>query len=68
MLFPVYQVGSEAGWSELFSFTSMQTGVNWSPRLAVYGDMGSENAQSLPRLVSRFPAKLEFQGVSISVL
>ncbi|XP_043246196.1 acid phosphatase type 7-like [Amphibalanus amphitrite] len=46
----VYQVGSDAGWSELFFFTSMAAGVDWSPRLAVYGDMGSENAQSLPRL------------------
>ena len=26
------------------------TDAGWSPRLAVYGDLGSDNAQSLPRL------------------
>lgn len=45
-----YMVGSEKGWSNLFSFRTVPSGTNWSPRLAVFGDMGSINAQSLPRL------------------
>ena len=32
--------------------TTLNTGTSWSPRLAIYGDMGSTNAQSLPRLIN----------------
>ena len=32
--------------------TTLNTGTSWSPRLAIYGDMGSANAQSLPILSS----------------
>ena len=32
--------------------TTLNNGTNWSPRLAVYGDMGSTNAQSLSRLIN----------------
>lgn len=28
----------------------MPEGNNWSPRFAIFGDLGNENAQSLPRL------------------
>jgi len=28
----------------------MKAGTSWSPRIVVFGDMGNENAQSLPRL------------------
>lgn len=28
----------------------MRAGTDWSPTLAVYGDLGNENAQSLTRL------------------
>lgn len=49
-LFLVYHCGSDLGWSELFTFTTIKEGSNWSPRLAVFGDMGNKNAQSLPRL------------------
>lgn len=28
----------------------MKKGVHWSPRLAVFGDMGADNARALPRL------------------
>jgi hypothetical protein len=28
----------------------MQAGSDWSPRFAIFGDMGNINAQSLPRL------------------
>ena len=47
---PVYRCGSADGWSPLFFFKALQDGVDWSPRLAIYGDMGNENAQSLGRL------------------
>ena len=32
--------------------TTLNNGINWSPRLAIYGDMGSTNAQSLSRLIN----------------
>lgn len=46
----VYHVGSPAGWSSLFYFTAMKAGSDWSPRFAVFGDMGNKNAQSLGRI------------------
>lgn len=45
-----YHCGGNQGWSSLFTFRTNQLDANWSPRLAVFGDMGNENAQSLPRL------------------
>ncbi|EDW82409.1 uncharacterized protein Dwil_GK25789 [Drosophila willistoni] len=46
-----YHCGSSFGWSVLFQFrTSPTAGSDWSPTLAIYGDMGNENAQSLARL------------------
>ncbi|EEC20453.1 purple acid phosphatase, putative, partial [Ixodes scapularis] len=45
-----YHCGSNMGWSSLFFFRAMRSGQNWSPRLAVFGDMGNVNAQSLPFL------------------
>ncbi|KAK7493511.1 hypothetical protein BaRGS_00015222 [Batillaria attramentaria] len=45
-----YVCGSDQGWSEMFSFTAMKAGSDWSPRFAIYGDLGNINAQSLPRL------------------
>ncbi|XP_068249786.1 acid phosphatase type 7-like [Palaemon carinicauda] len=46
----IYHVGSPLGWSELFTFTTWKNGTEWSVRVAMFGDMGSLNAQSLPRL------------------
>lgn len=46
----VYHCGSTDGWSAIFWFTAMKSGASWSPKFAVYGDMGNVNAQSLPRL------------------
>lgn len=46
----VYRCGSSQGWSRRFRFTALKTGVHWSPRLAVFGDMGADNAKALPRL------------------
>lgn len=45
-----YHCGSKLGWSSLYNFVPMQDNVDWSPQLAIYGDMGNINAQSLPRL------------------
>ncbi|XP_043246191.1 acid phosphatase type 7-like [Amphibalanus amphitrite] len=45
-----YVVGSEHGWSDLKTFIAVPAGADWSPRLAVFGDMGVENARSLERL------------------
>lgn len=45
-----YQCGSELGWSEVFWFTAIKEGSDWSPRFAVYGDLGNVNGQSIPRL------------------
>lgn len=50
MLLTVYHCGSEDGWSNLFYFHSSPNRTDWQPHLAVYGDMGNENAQSLTRL------------------
>uniref|UniRef100_A0A1L8EFG2 Purple acid phosphatase n=1 Tax=Haematobia irritans TaxID=7368 RepID=A0A1L8EFG2_HAEIR len=45
-----YNCGSDFGWSAKFSFVTPPQGHDWSPSLAIYGDMGNENAQSLARL------------------
>ena len=47
-MFTVYHVGSKLGWSDLFSFTTMKSGTNWSPTFAVFGDMGNDNVEALP--------------------
>ena len=44
-----YVVGSDQGWSDLKSFMALPSGTDWSPRLAVFGDMGVEGARSLER-------------------
>uniref|UniRef100_A0A8C3XLF4 Purple acid phosphatase n=1 Tax=Chelydra serpentina TaxID=8475 RepID=A0A8C3XLF4_CHESE len=45
-----YRCGSPLGWSRPYSFRALPNGTDWSPRLAVFGDMGNINPQSLPRL------------------
>lgn len=45
-----YHCGGAKGWSDLFFFTAMKSGSDWSPRLAVYGDMGNINGVCIPRL------------------
>lgn len=46
-----YHCGSDVGWSGVYWFrTAPEEESNWSPHLAVYGDMGNENAQSLAKL------------------
>jgi hypothetical protein len=34
----------------MFYFQAKPGGTDWSPQLAVYGDLGNDNAQSLTRL------------------
>ena len=52
MIFTDYHVGSDLGWSDLFWFRAYPSAddTNWSPRIAIFGDLGNKNAQSLPRL------------------
>ncbi|KAF7267331.1 hypothetical protein GWI33_019449 [Rhynchophorus ferrugineus] len=45
-----YHCGSDKGWSNIFFFKTPPEVNNWIPHLAIYGDMGNENAQSLARL------------------
>ncbi|XP_042243976.1 acid phosphatase type 7 [Thunnus maccoyii] len=46
----VYHCGSDVGWSDVFSFTALNDSTSFSPRFALYGDLGNENPQSLARL------------------
>ncbi|XP_054162251.1 acid phosphatase type 7-like [Oppia nitens] len=45
-----YHCGSDDGWSLVYQFVTKTSGVDWSPRFAVFGDMGVTNARSLPFL------------------
>ncbi|KAJ7374236.1 hypothetical protein OS493_007313 [Desmophyllum pertusum] len=45
-----YHCGGVEGWSGLFSFKALKSGVDWSPRMAVFGDLGSVNAKSVSYL------------------
>lgn len=45
-----YHCGSNSGWSSIYSFKTIPDGSDWSPQLAVFGDMGNYNAISLPAL------------------
>lgn len=46
----IYHCGSNLGWSAEFYFNTFPSGASWTPRIALFGDMGNENIQSLPRL------------------
>ena len=50
MQYPEYHCGGNDGWSSVFRFTALKDGVEWSPRIALYGDLGSVNAKSLSYL------------------
>ena len=51
LLVEVYHCGSDTyGWSPLFWFTAMRNDSEFAVRMAVYGDMGKDNAQSMTRL------------------
>lgn len=46
----VYHCGSSLGWSGEFWFRTPPLISEWSPTVAIFGDMGNENAQSLAYL------------------
>uniref|UniRef100_A0A8C6U6V2 Purple acid phosphatase n=1 Tax=Neogobius melanostomus TaxID=47308 RepID=A0A8C6U6V2_9GOBI len=46
----VYHCGSDEGWSDVFYFTALNDSALFSPKFALYGDLGNENPQSLARL------------------
>lgn len=46
----IYHVGGSLGWSPEFWFVVPRTDSDWSPHVAIYGDMGNENPQSLTAL------------------
>ena len=48
----MYKVGSsvENVWSDVYTFRAMRDGPDWSPSIALYGDFGFSNHQSLQRL------------------
>lgn len=45
-----YTVGSDKGWSPVHNFVVPSTEANLPISVAIFGDMGTENAQSLPYL------------------
>ena len=55
-----YRVGSNVTLSDLFFCTSLNHGSDWSPHIAIYGDMGNVNAQSIPRLQRETQVKIMF--------
>lgn len=48
--FAAYHCGSGKGWSDKFWFKTPSNDPDWIPHLAVFGDLGSENARSIPQL------------------
>lgn len=46
----VYRCGGEHGWSAVFHFNTFPESSAWSPKLAVFGDLGADNPQSVSRL------------------
>lgn len=46
----VYRCGSPWGWSQPYGFRALLNGSSWSPRFALFGDLGLVNPQSLSRL------------------
>ncbi|XP_014669644.1 PREDICTED: iron/zinc purple acid phosphatase-like protein [Priapulus caudatus] len=45
-----YRCGGPEAWSRVFHFRTIKTGTEWRPRVAIFGDMGYHNAESLPHL------------------
>ena len=43
-----YMVGSTLGWSDVMLMRTVPSGHNWDPNILIFGDMGVENAISLP--------------------
>lgn len=51
LLILVYQCGNGKTFSKIFTFKALPSGSDFGVRVALFGDMGSVNAQSLPRLL-----------------
>ena len=47
----MYQCGNGKTFSKVFTFKALPGGSDFGVRVALFGDMGSVNAQSLPRLL-----------------
>jgi hypothetical protein len=47
-----YRCESDGKYSEVFKFKAISDNSNFSPRLAVYGDLGHENGVSIPQLIT----------------
>jgi hypothetical protein len=45
-----YRVGSDYGWSSLFTFVGLKERPEGGYRFALYGDMGNINARSLGKI------------------
>uniref|UniRef100_A0A8C7DL10 Purple acid phosphatase N-terminal domain-containing protein n=1 Tax=Oncorhynchus kisutch TaxID=8019 RepID=A0A8C7DL10_ONCKI len=58
----VYHCGSEAGWSDVFSFTALNESISWSPRFSIYGDMGNENPHIYDLILSGYAANSRLIG------
>ena len=43
-----YRVGSDLGWSDMMMMRTVPSGHQWDPNIVMFGDMGNENAVSLP--------------------
>lgn len=48
----MYSCGNGVLMSEQLTFVSMKDGSDWSPRIALFGDLGFVNPQSVPRLIN----------------
>jgi hypothetical protein len=46
-----YRVRNGTDWGRPYGFKSLRTDSEWGPRFTVFGDMGLENAESLPNLM-----------------
>ncbi len=47
-----YKCESDGIYSEAFKFKAISNSSNFSPRLAIYGDLGHENGVSIPQLTT----------------
>jgi len=45
-----YYCGSSLGWSSIYWFEALRTDKDFQPKIAVFGDLGTVNGQSIPRL------------------
>lgn len=45
-----YQCGDGKSMTKIFNFTAMRDDADWGPQIAMYGDLGLKNGQSVKRL------------------